>query len=163
MFRRRKNSWSWHLSRHAFSFLDRDVFAHVTKQYLVRLLATMLATLCNFLPPRSKICTHCALSMPLDRCMSFSNLLLWWMVVVLVVLSGGAIFCYCHRRFLYAVAAACEYGSLIMVDVTSWYTPPSTLTKLNTFFMLLLMPTENCDSWLLMYSLKVSLFHRPIF
>ena len=120
MFRRRKNSWSWHLSRHAFSFLDRDVFAHVTKQYLVRLLATMLATLCNFLPPRSKICTHCALSMPLDWCMSFSNLLPWWVVVVLVVLSGVVIFCYCYCRFVYAVAAACEYGSLIMVDVTSW-------------------------------------------
>ena len=100
MFCLRKNSCSWHLSRYAFSFLDRGVLAHATKKYLVRLLATMLATLCNFLPPRSKICKHCALSMLQYWCMSFSNLLPWWVVVVLVVLSGVAIFCYCYRRFV---------------------------------------------------------------
>ena len=57
------------------------------------------------------------------------------------------------------------YGTFTIVVVMSLYTPPSMLTKLNTFFMILLILSKKADSWLLMlmYSLMVSLFHRPIF
>ena len=60
-------------------------------------------------------------------------------------------------------AAALAYSVLIAMFVMSWHTPPSTFTKLSTFDMLTLMPCENSESWLLIYSRKVLLFHRPIF
>ena len=65
--------------------------------------------------------------------------------------------------YVYTALAGAEYGPFTMVEVMSQYTPPSMLTKLNTFFMLMLIPVENSKSWSLMYYLKVSLFHRPIF
>ena len=69
----------------------------------------------------------------------------------------------CNIVAVYAALEGAVYGTFTMVAVMSWYTPPLMLMKLNTFVMLLLIPSDKADSWLSVYSLKVLLFYRPIF
>ena len=69
----------------------------------------------------------------------------------------------CGIVVIYTVLAGAVYSTFAMVVMISLYTPPSMLTKLNTSFILFLIPSEKSDGWLLMYSLKVLFFHLPIF